>query len=88
MSLSELRKKHQFEDTLSLVDGAPWLEAVCHRHRSRFPHVTRGRRSAVKHVICILKRRTNQFANTFSHAEPRITENWLQAFAFAGNQII
>jgi hypothetical protein len=26
--------------------------------------------------------------NTFSHAEPNTVENWLQAFAFAWNQLI
>jgi transposase-like protein len=32
MSLSELREKNQVDDTVFLVDGAPWLQAACHRH--------------------------------------------------------
>ncbi|MGZ0746158.1 IS6 family transposase, partial [Haloparvum sp. AD34] len=31
---------------------------------------------------------TNQFSNCFSHARAETVENWLQAFAFAWNQLI
>jgi transposase-like protein len=53
----------------------------------RFQHVTHGNRNAVERVFRELKRRTNQFSNTFSHVEPSTAENWLQAFAFAWNQL-
>jgi putative transposase len=88
MFLSELREKHQVDDATFLVDGAPWLQAACHRLGLRFQHVTHGNRNAVERVFRELKRRTNQFSNTFSHVEPRTAENWLQAFAFAWNQLI
>jgi transposase-like protein len=88
MFLSELREKHLLDDAVFLVDGAPWLQAACHRLGLRFQHVTHGNRNAVERVFRELKRRTNQFSNTFSHVEPRTAENWLQAFAFAWNQLI
>ena len=87
MFLSELREKHLVGDAIFLVDGAPWLQAACHRHVLRFQHVTHGNRNAVERVFRELKRRTNQFSNTFSHVEPSTAENWLQAFAFAWNQL-
>jgi len=88
MFLSELREKHLVDDATFLVDGAPWLQAACHRLGLRFQHVTHGNWNAVERVFCELKRRTHQFSNTFSHAEPSTAENWLQAFAFAWNQLI
>jgi transposase-like protein len=88
MFLSELREKHLVDDATFLVDGAPWLQAACHRHGLRFQHVTHGNRNAVERVFREIKRRTNQFSNTFSHAEADTVENWLQAFAFVWNQLI
>ena len=88
MFLSELREKHLVDDALFLVDGAPWLQAACHRHGLRFQHVTHGNRNAVERIFREVKRRTNQFSNCFSHAEAETVENWLQAFAFAWNQLI
>jgi len=32
MFLSEFREKHQVDDAVFPVDGAPWLPAACHRH--------------------------------------------------------
>jgi len=87
MFLSELREKHQIDDAVFLVDGAPWLQAACHRHELRFQHITHGNRNAVERVFGKIKRRTSQFSNTFSHAEPSTAENWLQAFAFAWDQL-
>jgi putative transposase len=88
MFLSELREKHLVDDATFLVDGAPWLQAACHRLGLRFQHVTHGDRNAVERVFRELKRRTHQFSNMFSHVEPSTAENWLQAFAFAWNQLI
>jgi transposase-like protein len=36
MFRTELREKHLVDDATFLVDGAPWLQAACHRHRLRF----------------------------------------------------
>jgi transposase-like protein len=88
MFLSELEEKHLVDDAIFLVDGAPWLQAACHRRGLRFQHVTHGNRNAVERVFREVKRRTNQFSNCFSHAEADTAENWLQAFAFAWNQLI
>jgi transposase-like protein len=88
MFLSELREKHRIDDATFLVDGAPWLQTACRWHGLRFQHVTHGNRNAVERVFRELKRRTNQFSNTFGHVEPSTAENWLQAFAFAWNQLI
>jgi transposase-like protein len=86
--LAELREKHQVDDAVFPVDGAPWLQAACHRHGLRFQHETRGNRNSVERVFRELKRRTNQFSNCFSHAGADSAEQWLQAFAFAWNQLI
>jgi len=40
--LQELTEKHHVADSLFLVDGAPWLQAVLHQLRLRFQHVTHG----------------------------------------------
>jgi transposase-like protein len=88
MFLSELREKHLVDDATTLTDGAPWLQAACHRHGLRFQHITYGNRNAVERILCEVKRRTTQFSNTFSHVEPNTAENWLRAFAFAWNQLI
>jgi len=88
MFLSELREKHLVDNAIFLVDGAPWLQAACHRHDLRFQHETYGNRNSVERIFREIKRRTNQFSNCFSHAEAETVENWLQAFAFAWNQLI
>ena len=71
MFLSELHEKHQVDDAVFLVDGAPWLQAACHRHGLRFQHVTHGTRNAVERVFHGVKHRTNQFSNMFSHVEQK-----------------
>jgi transposase-like protein len=86
--LTELREKHLVDDAIFLVDGAPWLQAACHRHSLRFQHVTHGNRNAVERVFKELKRRTESFANHFRHADPNTAETWLQAFAVCFNQLI
>jgi transposase-like protein len=88
MFLSELREKHLVDDAIFLVDGAPWLQAACHRLGLQFQHVTHGNRNAVERIFRELKQRANQFSNCFSHVEPKTAENWSQAFAFAWNQLI
>ena len=88
MSLAELCEKHLVDDALFLVDGAPWLQAACHRHSLRFQSVTHGNRNAIERVFKELKRRTEAFANHFRHADPNAAETWLQAFAVCFNQLI
>jgi transposase-like protein len=88
MFLTELREKHLVSDAIFLVDGAPWLQAACHRHSLRFQHVTHGNRNAIERVFKELKRRTEAFANHFRHADPNTAEAWLQAFAVCFNQLI
>jgi len=46
MFLSEFRETHLVDDAIFLVDGAPWLQAACHRLGLRFQHITRGTRNA------------------------------------------
>lgn len=68
-NLSEFREKQ-------LVDGAPWLQAACHRHEPRFQHEIHENRNSVERVVREVKRQTNRFANCFSHAEAKTVENW------------
>jgi len=88
MFLAELREKHLVDDAVFLVDSAPWLQAALHRHGLDYRYEKHGNRNSVERVFRELKRRTNQFSNCFSHAEANTVENWLQAFAFAWNQLI
>jgi putative transposase len=88
MFLAELRDKHLVDDAIFLVDSAPWLQAALHRHGLDYRYEKHGNRNSVERVFRELKRRTNQFSNCFSHAEAETVENWLQAFAFAWNQLI
>lgn len=88
MFLSELKEKHQVADAVFLVDSAPWLQAALHRHGLRFQDERHGNRNAVERIFREVKRRTNQFGNTFSHADPKTVESWLQAFAACYNQFI
>ncbi|GAA0293404.1 DDE-type integrase/transposase/recombinase [Halarchaeum salinum] len=71
-----------------LDDGAPWLQEALRRHGLRFQHVTHGNRNAVERLYKEIKRRTNQFANHFRHADPATAETWLLAQAFCQNQLI
>ncbi|QKY21236.1 IS6 family transposase [Halolamina sp. CBA1230] len=88
MFLAELRDKHLVDDALFLVDSAAWLKTALHRHGLDYRYEKHGNRNSVERVFRELKRRTNQFSNCFSHAEADTVENWLQAFAFAWNQLI
>ncbi|SDY42237.1 hypothetical protein SAMN04487946_1155 [Halobellus clavatus] len=65
--LAELHEKYLVDEAIFLVDGAPWLQAACHRHSLRFQHVTHGNRNAIERVFKELKRRTEAFADHFRH---------------------
>ena len=86
--LVELREKHHIENSVFLVDGAPWLKAALFEFGLRFRHVTHGNRNAIERLFKELKRRTKQFANHFGHATPDSAETWHRTFAFAWNQLI
>jgi len=86
--VQELTEKHDVEDSLFLIDSAPWLKAALHDFNLRFQTESNGNRNAVERVFKELKRRTKQFANHFKHAEAETAENWLQTFAFTWNQLI
>jgi len=86
--LHELLDKHDLEDGVFLVEGAPWLHGALDRLGCALDHVTHGRRNAVERVFKEVKRRTNQFANHFRNATVESAESWLTTFAFAWNQLI
>lgn len=88
MFLADLREKHQADDTLFLVDSAPWLHAALDCLGLRFRHRTHGRRNSVERVFRKVKRRTRQFSNTFRHVGPPTAESWLQAFTVRHNALI
>ena len=88
MFLRELSEKHEVEDAEFLVDGAPWLQAGLHELGMHFRHETFGERNPVERVFQKIKRRTNQFYNTFSQSSAESAENWLQALAWFWNQLI
>lgn len=53
----------------------PAVTVACHRHGLWFQHVTHGDRNGIERVFRTVKRRTDQFSNTFSYAEPSTAEN-------------
>jgi putative transposase len=86
--IAELLEKHDLDDAVFLVDGAPWLHGALHRHGCDWRHETHGRRNAVERVFKEVKRRTCQFGNHFRNASVDSAESWLKTFAFAWNQLI
>jgi putative transposase len=79
--LRELRKKHDVETAVFLVDGAQHLQTALSRAGLRFQTRRHGNRNAVERIFRELKRRTSSFSNCFSHVKPETAENWLQSFA-------
>lgn len=88
MFLQELSNKHSVEDAEFFVDGAPWLQAGLFELGMHFRHETHGDRNPVERVFQEVKRRTNQFYNTFNNADPETVESWLLAYAWAWNRLI
>lgn len=86
--LRELAEKHDVDDSEFLVDGAPWLQAGLFELGMHFRHETFGERNPVERIFQEIKRRTDQFYNTFSRASPESAENWLQALSWAENNLI
>ena len=85
--LRELRKKHDVEDAVFLVDHAKHLTAALRRSGLRFQAVRHRNRNAVERVFREVKQRTSSFSNSFSHVDPAIAETWLQAFAVWWNSL-
>jgi transposase-like protein len=85
---SELREKHDVNDAVFLVDGAPQLHEACRRHGLDLHYVCYGDRNSVKRVFREVKRRTSSFSNCFSNASQETADEWLRCFAFAWNQLI
>jgi transposase-like protein len=86
--LAELREKHNVDDAQFLVDDAAPLKDACSRHGLDFRYERHGNRNSVQRVFREVKRRTSSFSNCFSHTERETADKWLQAFAFAWNQLI
>ncbi len=85
MFLAELREKHTVDDTVFLVDSAPWLHAPLHRHGLRFRYETHANRNAVGRLFQEVKRITYQFRNCFRNAKRETAERWLQSYAYCWN---
>lgn len=65
MFLSKLTEKHDVEDTVFLVDSAPWLEAALYPHGRRFRYETHANRNAIERLPEEIKRCSYQFGNCF-----------------------
>ncbi|UHH26681.1 IS6 family transposase [Halobacterium noricense] len=85
---AKLREKHDVDDAVVLVDGAPTLKDACNRHGLRFQYEKHGNRNAVERVFREMKRRTLLFSNCFSNAAADTADDWLRSFSFAWNQLI
>ncbi|MFB6138592.1 MAG: IS6 family transposase [Halobacteriaceae archaeon] len=88
MFLRELDEKHDLDETEFFVDGAPWLHAGLHELGMHFRHETHGERNPVERVFQEVKRRPEQFYNTFSHASAESVESCLLAWSWTWNQLI
>ena len=86
--LATVREKHDVDDALFLVNGAPSLQTACSRHGLDFRHKKRGNRNGAERVFLGIKRRTSSFSNSFSHIEAETPDDWLGSLAFAWNQLI
>ncbi|ELY72340.1 transposase [Natrinema pallidum DSM 3751] len=67
--------RNQAITEMFLVDSAPWLQAVFHRHGLDYRDEKYGNRNSVERVFRELQRRTNPFSNCFSHAETDAVKN-------------
>jgi transposase-like protein len=85
---TELREKHNVDDTVFLIDGSLSLKDACSRHGLDFRYERHGNRNSVERVFREVKRRTSSFSNCFSNAEADTADDWLRSFAFAWNQLI
>ncbi|MCG1001887.1 MULTISPECIES: IS6 family transposase [Halobacterium] len=85
---ADLREKHDVDNAVFLVDGAPTLKDACQRHGLRFQYEKHGNRNAVERVFREIKRRTSSFSNCFSNAAADTADDWLRSFSFAWNQLI
>ncbi len=70
--LREIAEKDEVAETAFAVDGVPWLQAGLFDLGVDFRHETFA---PVERVFQEITRRTGQFNNTFSHAEPETVEN-------------
>jgi putative transposase len=86
--VAELRKKHDVENAVFLIDGSHSLKDACSRHGLDFKYEKHGNRNSVERVFREIKRRTISLSNCFSNAEADTADNWLRSFAFAWNQLI
>ena len=70
-----------------LADDAHHPKAALSRLRLQFQMYRYRNRSVVERVFREVKRRTYSFSNTFRHAQPMMSERWLQAFAIWWNSL-
>jgi len=84
----ELRKKHDIDGAVFLVDGATPLKDARTRHGLDLRHERHGNRNSVERVLREVKHRTTAFSNCFDHANAETAEKWLKSYAFAWNQLI
>jgi len=85
---AELREKHDVDDAVFLIDGSLSLKDACSRHGLDFRYERHGNRNSVERVFLEVKRRTSSFSNCFSNAQAETADDWIEAFAFAWNQLI
>lgn len=65
------------------MDDGPWLQSGLFILGMHFRHETFGDRNPIERTFQEVKRRTEQFYNTFGRAPPECAENWLRAVSWA-----
>jgi transposase-like protein len=85
--LIEVETSGKVDEAEFLVDGAQWLQADLFGLGMHFRHETFGDRNPVERSFQEIKRRTEQFYNCFTRADPETAEAWLQALAWGLNEL-
>jgi transposase-like protein len=87
--LAELHEKHDVDDAVFLIDGSPFVERRMLSTKSRPPCQTPP--TSQRHRTYLSRGKTTKlfiFRTVFINAEAEPTDEWLQKFAFAWNQLI
>jgi hypothetical protein len=67
------------------VDNVDYLGPVLAEDGYRIQLLAHGNRNAIERFFCEREQRTSSFADSFSHVELEIAQNWLEAFAVYHN---
>ena len=86
--IRELREKHDVDDAVFLIDRDLSFQYACGRLGLEFRYERYGDRNSAERISIYIIRRITSFSNCFSNATLTTVDQWLNSFAFEGNQLI